>query len=64
MVGRGFDRLMVQDYAIDKDNELLFINITKMLNCGEEYHLKIKMLQHDGNTAEWLLLFPPKGLFS
>ena len=63
-IGRGYNQLTInQDYAIDKDDACLFINIKKNLTCGEEYHLKIEALQHDGTTVEWLVLFTPKGLF-
>ena len=64
ILGTGFNKLQIQqDYAIDKDDACLFINITKTLKCGKEYHLKIETLQHDGTTVEWLVLFTPKGLF-
>ena len=63
-LGTGYNKLQVhQDYAIDNDDACLFINITKMLKCGEQYHLKIKGLQHDLSAVEWLVLFTPKGLF-
>ena len=69
-IGRGYNQLTInQDYAIvkddaiDKDDACLFINIKKNLTCGEEYHLKIEALQHDGTTVKWLVLFTPKGLF-
>ena len=63
-IGNGYSKLAPNhDYAIDKDETSLFINITKILNCGEEYHLKIETLQNDGSTVEWLVLFTLKGLF-
>ena len=60
---KGYSKLTSQDYVINKDKTLFIINITKKLECGEEYHLKIKTLQHDGSTTELLALFTPKGLF-
>ena len=60
---KGYNKLTSQDYVINKDKTSLFIKITKKLECGEEYHLKIKTLQHDGSTRELLALFTPKGLF-
>ena len=64
-IGRGYNKLHKhRDYVIDKDETTLFINIKKILNFGEEYHLKIRTLQNDGGTVEWLALFTSKGLFS
>ena len=61
---KGYNKLTLnQDYVIDKDATSLFIKIEKTLECGEEYHLKIETLQHDGSTRELLVLFTPKGLF-
>ena len=43
---KGYNKLTSQDYVINKDKTSLFIKITKKLECGEEYHLKIKTLQN------------------
>ena len=50
-----------QDYVVYEDGTSLFLKITKKLECGEKYHLRIKFLDTERKNAIWVICFQPKG---
>ena len=61
-IGRGYNKLEKhKDYEVFRDDTTLFIKMTKKFECGEEHHLKIKVLGPDEKIVDLLTLFKPKG---